>query len=40
MACREQKIGETVDEVLRAFYNHPGQMDKKPFGFDVHQGEA
>lgn len=38
MAYRDHTLGQTVEEVLRAFYNHPGQMDKKPFGFDVHQG--
>lgn len=31
------KLGNTVAEVLRAFFSHPGEADKKPFGFDAHQ---
>ncbi len=38
MKYRDHKLGVTVSEVLNAFYKHPGVADRKPFGFDVHQG--
>lgn len=34
----DHSLGNTVQEVLEAFYAHPGEMDLKPFGFDVYQG--
>lgn len=34
----DHSLGNTVKEVLEAFYAHPGEMDLKPFGFDVYQG--
>ncbi|MOA30448.1 hypothetical protein D3C78_1515390 [compost metagenome] len=38
MRYRDHKLGSCVQEVIKRFYAHPGQGDKKPFGFDVHQG--
>ena len=38
MKYSDHSLGKTVQEVLKAFYEHPGVMDKKPFGFDVCQG--
>lgn len=32
------KLGANVEQVWKAFLNHRGVGDKKPFGFDVHQG--
>lgn len=34
----ERKLGSTVKDVLDAFYNHPGLMEKRCYAFDVHQG--
>jgi len=38
MRYKDHKLGTNVEDVLGAFYGHPGEADKKPFGFDVHQG--
>lgn len=38
MRYKDHKLGGNVEDVLKAFYAHPGEADKKPFGFDVHQG--
>lgn len=38
MQYKDISLGKTADEVLKNFYEHPGEMDRKPFGFDVHQG--
>jgi len=34
----QRTLGSTVNEVLDAFYDHPGVMDKRCFAFDIHQG--
>lgn len=34
----EYALGETIEDVLIAFYAHPGVADQRPFGHDVHQG--
>jgi len=38
MRYKDHKLGTNVEQVWGAFMLHPGQGDKKPFGFDVHQG--
>ena len=38
MKYSDHRLGATVVEVMAAFINHPGINEKKPFGFDVHQG--
>lgn len=31
-------LGSFAEEVLRAAYTHPGEMDKQVFGYDYNQG--
>lgn len=34
----DHKLGESVESVVKSFTDHPGEMDMRPFGFDVAQG--